>query len=104
MADWKNNDINTAPDLASIALLFEAKKVRRMYDIAGLYPTKISRLLGINTDRYSVKLSNPEKFSVNELLKLAYILSIDPNLILDVIQKEAENLIAEKIKAKSYNL
>lgn len=72
-----------------------------MYDIAGLFPTKISRLLGINSDRYSVKLSNPEKFSVFEILKLAYILGLDPNLILDVIQIETETLVSKKIKQKS---
>lgn len=101
MGKWKNNDFEVATDLASIALLFEAKKVKRMYDIAGLFPTKISRRLGINSDRYSVKLSSPEKFSVLEILKLAYILGIDPNLILDVIQKETEILVAKRLTQKS---
>ncbi|SOD13926.1 hypothetical protein [Pedobacter xixiisoli] len=101
MGNWKNNDFEISTELASIALLFEAKKVKRMYDIAGLFPTKISRLLGINSDRYSVKLSNPEKFSVFEILKLAYILGLDPNLILDVIQIETETLVSKKIKQKS---
>jgi len=72
-----------------------------MYDIAELHPTKICNLLGTTTGRYNVKLSNPEKFSVAEVFKLAYILKIDPNLISDVIQKQVEALIAKKIKAKS---
>ena len=98
MADWKNNDRKIEPDLSSIASLFETKKINRMYVISELFPTKVSRLLGINSDRYSVKLSNPEKFTVAEVLKLAYILGINPSLIIDVIQKEAEIRISDKIK------
>lgn len=98
MADWKNSDRKIEPDLSSVASMFETKKIKRMYDISELFPTKISRLLGINSDRYSVKLSNPEKFTVAEILKLAYILAIDPNLIFDIIQKQSENTIVEKIK------
>ena len=98
MAEWKNNNRKIDADLSSIASMFETQKVKRMYDISELFPTKISRLLGVNTDRYSVKLSNPEKFSVAEILKLAYILGISPNLIFDIIQKETEIRIIEKIK------
>lgn len=72
-----------------------------MYDIAELYPTKVSKLLGINSERYSVKLSNPEKFSLSEILCLAYIIDIDPILIIEIIQKETEMAVKSRVDKNS---
>ncbi|WP_406826407.1 hypothetical protein [Pedobacter sp. KACC 23697] len=97
MANWKNNNNNPEKDLSSIGAMFEINKIKKMYDISELYPTKIIKLLGINSERYSVKLADPEKFTVSEILRLAYILNIDPNLIVNVIQAETEKKIISKI-------
>ncbi|MDQ0966002.1 putative membrane protein [Flavobacterium sp. W4I14] len=97
MANWKNNNNSPEKDLSSIGAMFETNKIKKMYDISELYPTKIIKLLGINSERYSVKLSNPEKFTVSEVLRLAYIFNIDPNLIINVIQAETEKKILNKI-------
>lgn len=97
MANWKLTNSNPEKDLSSIGALFETNKVKKMYDISELYPTKIIKLLGINSERYSVKLADPEKFTVSEVLRLAYIFNIDPNLIINVIQVETENKIVSKI-------
>ncbi|WP_316818034.1 hypothetical protein [Pedobacter nyackensis] len=97
MANWKFTNSNPERDLSSIGALFETHKIKKMYDISELYPTKIIKLLGINSERYSVKLADPEKFTVSEVLRLAYIFNIDPNLIIDVIQVETENKIVSKI-------
>jgi hypothetical protein len=88
---------NPEKDLSSIGALFETNKIKKMYDISELYPTKIIKLLGINSERYCVKLANPEKLTVPEVLRLAYIFNIDPNLIINVIQVETENKIVSKI-------
>lgn len=101
MANWKNNNNNPEKDLSSIGAMFETNKIKKMYDISELYPTKIIKLLGINSERYSVKLADPEKFTVSELLRLAYILNIDPNLIIDVIQRESEERILSKISTNT---
>lgn len=97
MANWKNNNSNPEKDLSSIGAMFETNKIKRMYDISELYPTKVIKLLGINSERYSVKLADPEKFTVSEILRLAYILNTDPNLIIEVIQSEVEKKIINKI-------
>lgn len=97
MASWKLNNNNPEKDLSSIGALFETNKIKKMYDISELYPTKIIKLLGINSERYSVKLADPEKFTISEVLRLAYIFNIDPNLIINVIQVETENKIVSKI-------
>lgn len=97
MADWKLPNNNPEKDLSSIGALFETHKIKKMYDISELYPTKIIKLLGINSERYSVKLADPEKFTVSEILRLAYIFNINPNLIIDVIQAETEKKIVNKV-------
>jgi len=97
MANWKNDNNSPEKDLSSIGAMFETNKIKKMYDISELYPTKIIKLLGINSERYSVKLADPEKFTVSEILRLAYILNIDPNLIINVIQSETEKKIISKI-------
>ncbi|SHE85612.1 hypothetical protein [Pedobacter caeni] len=100
MGDWKFMINDPEKDLLSIGALFETNKIRKMYDISELYPTKIIKLLGINSERYSVKLADPEKFTVSEILRLAYIFNVDPNLILNVIQAETESKIADKISVQ----
>jgi len=97
MSDWNLMNNDPEKDLSSIGALFETGKIKKMYDIAELYPTKIIKLLGINSERYSVKLADPEKFTVSEVLRMAYIFNIDPNLILNVIQVETEKRIITKI-------
>ncbi|SDK92392.1 hypothetical protein SAMN04487898_11334 [Pedobacter sp. ok626] len=97
MANWTITNNNPEKDLSSIGALFETQKVKKMYDISELYPTKVIKLLGINSERYSVKLADPEKFMVSEILRLAYIFNIDPNLIIDVIQAETEDKLINKI-------
>lgn len=97
MANWKNKNSSPEKDLSSISAMFETNKIKKIYDISELYPTKIIKLLGINSERYSVKLADPEKFTVSEVLRLAYILNIDSNLIINVIQTETEKKIISKI-------
>ena len=97
MANWKLINNDPEKDLSSIGALFETSKIKKMYDISELYPTKVIKLLGINSERYSVKLADPEKFTVSEILRMAYIFNIDPNLILNVIQVETEKKIISKL-------
>lgn len=99
MADWTLVNNDPEKDLSSIGALFETNKIKKMYDISELYPTKVIKLLGINSERYSVKLADPEKFTTSEILRMAYIFNIDPILILNVIQSESEKRIITKINA-----
>lgn len=97
MANWKLINNDPEKDLSSIGALFETSKIKKMYDISELYPTKVIKLLGINSERYSVKLADPEKFTVSEILRMAYIFNIDPNLVLNVIQAETEKTVINKV-------
>lgn len=104
MGNWKHLDIEPERDLISIGALFELGKVKRMYDIIALSPTRVINILGINHERYTIKLTNPEKFSVSEILRMAFVFNVDPNFIFEVIQNETEKTIVTKIEAQKKKL
>jgi len=75
--------------LASMASMFETGRIKQMKDIVTMYPTGIVLALGINYGGYMSKCAAPEKFVLEDLVKLAQILNIDLELILKVVTKEA---------------
>ena len=68
--------------------MFITGSVRRMRDIADLYPTRIARALGINHSRYIKKLNKPGEFTFGHIWDLAQLLDIDIQLIIEVIKRE----------------
>ncbi|MGY5849187.1 hypothetical protein [Salegentibacter sp. F14] len=82
------DDQHKDPTLLSIGSMFETGKIKKMYTLSELYPTKIAKSLGINYGRYMVKLSHPEKFTMGEIVKLANLLNVDPDTITKVIYSE----------------
>ena len=76
-------------ELRSIKSMFEAGEIRRMYEIAKLYPTKIIRALRLNHGRYVEKLAKPEKFNITEIIRFSRLIGVDHTKVLDVILKEA---------------
>lgn len=84
------NGNHTDPTLLSIGTMFETGRIKKMYTLAELYPTKISKSLGINYGRYISKLSHPDKFTIGEIVRLAELLNIEPDMITKVIYSEIE--------------
>ncbi len=76
------------PTLLSIGSMFETGRIKKMYTLAELYPTKIAKSLGINYGRYIFKLSHPDKFTIGEIVRLADLLNIEPDMITKVIYSE----------------
>ncbi len=72
----------------AIKSMFLSESVKRMKDIEKLYPSKVSKALGINHSRYIQKLYNPEEFKFKHIYDFAKLINIDIQLILDVIIKE----------------
>ncbi|WCT14424.1 hypothetical protein [Mucilaginibacter jinjuensis] len=95
MSEWENNKEIDHTLFKHIKFLFENNAVKRMYEIREYNSGKISDALGINKSRYALKLSNPETFSLFEILRFSFIIDIDPNLVINVIQQEKE--VLEKI-------
>ncbi|MEE1962761.1 hypothetical protein V1387_08705 [Allomuricauda taeanensis] len=81
-------DDHKDPALVSIGSMFETGKIRKMYTLAELYPTRIAKSLGINYGRYMVKLNHPDKFTMGEIVRLAELLDIEPDMITKVIYAE----------------
>ena len=82
--------------LASMASMFETGRVSKMKDIVTMYPTGIVVALGINYGGYMAKCAAPEKFIMEDLIKLAQILNIDIELILKVVVKESLKNVEKK--------
>jgi len=105
MATWKESiELEKMdPDFLSIRSIFISDSISNMYQLVKHSPTKISKLLGLNYDAYHTKLVNPEKFSVLHINVLAYAIQIDPEIIHNIIQKETEHKVLEKIKKYKQN-
>lgn len=82
------DDQNKDPTLLSIGSMFETGRIKKMYTLSELYPTKIAKSLGINYGRYMVKLSHPDRFTLGEIVRLANLLNIEPEMITKVIYSE----------------
>ncbi|WEA00733.1 hypothetical protein [Mucilaginibacter sp. SJ] len=101
MSIWgENRDIELTV-FEPIKYLFENHAVKRMYQIKELLQGKVASAMGINSGRYAAKLANPEKFTLSEILRFSYIVDVDPSLVINVIQKEAEVLKAIKQRVKA---
>lgn len=83
-------DPHKDPALLSIGSMFETGRIKKMYVLSELFPTKIAKSLGLNYGRYMVKLSHPDKFTMGEIIKLAELFNIEPDLITKVIYSEVK--------------
>ncbi len=82
----------------AVKSMFLSGSVKRMKDIEKLYPTMIAKSLGINHSRYIEKLYKPEGFTIKNIIELANLVEISPQLILDVIIKQLSPVIKSKKK------
>lgn len=82
----------------AVKSLFLSGSVKHMKDIEKLYPTMIAKSLGINHSRYIEKLYKPEGFTIKNIIELANLVEISPQLILDVIIKQLGSGIKGKKK------
>ena len=98
MSDWKEKFESDVAVFKTLKRMFEAGAVEKLYDIKEIQPSRIADILGINKSRYALKLSRPETFSVSEILRLSYIIDIDPNLIINIIQKDS--FVFDKLTAR----
>lgn len=68
--------------------MFLSKTVTRMRDIKDVNPTQVAKALGINHSRYLHKLQKPGEFAFRHIWKLAELLEIDVQQIIDIIKAE----------------
>lgn len=97
MAEWKKlPEEPIDPDFAAIRSLFLDGTINKMYKLIDYSPAKIIRLLKSTYSLYHDKLKEPWKFGMQHILKLAYAIRVDPQVIIDVIQRESENNTREE--------
>lgn len=76
--------------LASLKARFETGTISNMKELTDLYVTGLITALGIGYDGFINKCNHPEKFVMEDIVKLAQILDVDINLILAVVVKQAQ--------------
>jgi hypothetical protein len=76
--------------LLAIRTMFLNNNIRKMKDLEKLYPTLVSKSLGINHSRYIEKLHAPEDFTVQNLLSLAALFKINVQLIWSVVVRQTK--------------
>ncbi len=97
MAEWKKlPDEPIDPDFAAIRSLFLDGTINKMYKLIDYSPSKIIKLLKTTYPLYHDKLKEPWKFGMQHILKLAYAIRVDPQVIIDVIQRESEKNTREE--------
>ncbi len=100
MSDWGDKRDIDLTIFEPIKYLFENRAIKRMYKLKDFIPGKVALALGINTGRYAEKLLNPEKFTLFEILRFAYVINVNPSLVIDVIQTEVDVIkkIQDRVK------
>jgi hypothetical protein len=89
-------------ELRSVKSIFETGEIKKMYEIAKLYPTKIIHALGLNHGRYIGKLAKPERFTISEIIRFSRLIGVDHKKVLEIILKEAvPNVIQKEEEKKS---
>ncbi|MES2418318.1 MAG: hypothetical protein V4541_09025 [Bacteroidota bacterium] len=76
--------------IASLKARFETGTITNMKDLTDLYVTGLINALGIGYDGFINKCSFPERFVMEDIVKLSQLLDVDINLILKVIVKQAK--------------
>ena len=85
----------------AIRSMFVSGSVKRMKDIEKLYPTLVARTLKMNHSRYIQKLYKPEEFTIKQIVVLSNILDLSPQVVLDVIMKQAGSSVKAPKKRTS---
>jgi len=96
--DQENKQNDAA--FGSIKSLFEKGYVKKMYEICPLHPTKVIKALGLNHGRYVNKLTKPEKFTINEIIRFSILIGVDHYTVLKVIVDEAAPVVTKREELK----
>ncbi len=87
-------DFKLIKEFEEIGALFNQGSISSLSRLQEHKPTNLSKALQMGFNTYTDKLRNPERFSFEEVVKLAITIGTDYRKILEVILKE----IKEKYK------
>lgn len=93
---YKVNPEKLKSTLLSIKARFESGTVRKMTEISDMYSTGLKKALGMGHDTFVTKFTDPAKFTVGDILRLADITDVDRDIIWKRIVEEAEQKHVKK--------
>lgn len=92
IVEFMANKINSErlqSTIASLKARFETNTINSMNDLTEMYVTGMLAALGIGYDGFVNKCAAPEKFLIEDIIKLSQVINVDIDLILKVIIKQA---------------
>ena len=82
--------------ISSLKARFETNTINSMNDLMGMYVTGMLALLGIGYDAFVKKCASPEKFTMEDLIKLSQVLDVKIDKIMPVVLKQATKNVEAK--------
>ena len=92
----KINSERLKSTIVSLKARFETGTISNMSDLTDFYITGLIAAIGIGYDGFVNKCAHPEKFLIEDLVKLSQIIDVDINLILKVVLKTAQKNVKVK--------
>jgi len=82
------SDFKLIKEFEGIGALFNQGSIVSLSRLQEHQPTNLSKALQMGFNTYTDKLRNPERFSLEEIVKLSIAIGTDYKKILEVIQQE----------------
>lgn len=92
----KINSERLKSTIASLKARFETGTITSMNDLTDMYITGLITVLGMGYDGFINKCAAPEKFLIEDLVKMSQIFDVDIDLIIKVVLNQA----TKKVKPK----
>lgn len=87
-AKYKINDYKFDNEFEEIGALFNQGSIKSLSRLQEFKPTNLCKALQMGFNTYTDKLRNPERFSFEDIVKLAILVGTDYRNILKVIEVE----------------
>lgn len=84
----KINEFGPLKEFEEIGALFNQGSIERLSRLEELKPTKMHQVLQMGYNTYGDKIRNPERLTIEEVVKLARIVGTDYSKIMEVIFME----------------
>lgn len=92
----KVNSERLKSTIASLKARFETNTITSMNDLTDMYITGLISALGIGYDGFINKCAAPEKFVIEDLVKLSQIIDVDIDIIVKVVLKQANKNVKSR--------
>ncbi|MFN0293602.1 hypothetical protein [Pedobacter helvus] len=92
----KINSERLKSTLVSLKARFETGTITSMDDLTDMYITGLITILGMGYDSFINKCTSPEKFVVEDLVKMSQVFDVDINLIMKVVLSQATKNVKPK--------